>query len=295
MEQDTTFAQDDAELEGYDPFSAAAAAEDAADDESPDDDVAPDDPDQDDDADPAAEAPFEGLRPVEEDPATALADARRQLAERDKADRERADADAQREAERQREAIAQAEQQRQSNRRTAQQVYAGKKARLTQARVQDAVSAAKADDPALMAQHLATLRAREEQAIDAEYGAWTETDRQLEVQELRRQRDRAALGQYAEHVRDAYGLPHDELPNITHYRDGTAVDPYAMSARAAEIVALRKERANHKRQLTRQAREDGRGDLRGRTAATPGRGRGTPGQEIEGTLEELHTLFPWRR
>lgn len=282
---DQPLAQGDDLLEGYDPFADAPAAADDETDPSLSEEEAPEDADQEDGAeDTPPEDPVEALRLERE--------ARQQL---ETQLRERADADAQREAERQRAEAEAAEQKRIADRRTARQVYAGKKARLAQARAQDAITAAQASDPALMAQHLAIIRQREEQAIEAEYEQWVETDRQLERAELVRQRDAAATVQYADYVRDAYGLPHDELQNVLRYADGTPVDPKAMSARAAELVAHRRELANLKRQLTREAREDGRATVRGRTSAGPGRGRGAPPPEIEGSLDELDRFWPMGR
>lgn len=278
---DETFAQDD----GYEyPEDAAVAEADAG--YPPSDEDAPDETDQtDEDAD---ETEVE-----EEDPVTALQrerEARRQLEEQW---RQRAEQDAQREAERQQQARQQTEQQRQYNRQKAWNDYQAEKRRISTARVQDSIRAAQANDPALAAQHLAMLRDQEERSADHKYYSWFAADQAAERENLRQERDRAAVREYADYVREAYGLPYDELPRILKYSDGTPVDPNAMSARAAELVELQNERKQRKRQATQAAREAGKNEVRRRSQAAPGRGRGAlTVKDIEGTLEELETLFP---
>jgi hypothetical protein len=270
------------------------SAESVADAEaSPSDEDAPETLDQtEDDASPDDESEDE----IPEDPVAALRaerEARRQLQEQWN---QRAEAEAQREAERKRGEREALEQKRQFDRTQAWQTYQAKKARVAQQRVHDATEIAngKYQDPALAAQYFAAMRQREDQSADAEYYGWVQRDQQAEVQSLRAERDRSAVSEYAEYVRDAYGLPHDDKKKILAYSDGTPVDPKAMPARAAELAEQRRERAALKRQATRQAREAGKADMRGRTAAGPGKGRGAPPQEITGSLAELHELFPWQ-
>ncbi len=280
---DQTFAQDD----GYEPEDAAAPVDDAEEELSPYDDEAPDETDQADEDDSESEP--------EEDPREALRAERERIKQLEAEVARRAEEDTRREAERAREARQRAEQERETNRRNAQATYQQEKARLNQQRIADAKTAAEASDPALMAQHLATIRAREEQAIDARYWSWKAQDEAHERQQLQAERDRSATREYADYVRDAFGLPHADLERVLKYADGTPVDPNAMRARAAELVQMRKEQAALKRQLKNQNREAGKDALRSRTSAVPGRGRGNPPQEFEGTIRELVEYFPMGR
>lgn len=279
---DQLLAQDD----GYQPEDAAAPLDDAEDERSPYDEDAPDETDQADEDD--SDQP-------DEDPREALRSEREQRQQLEAEIRRRADEDTRREAERQQAERQRAEQDVLRTRQQAWQTYQQEKARLSNQRIADAKTSAEAGDPALMAQHLATIRAREEQAIDARYWTWKAQDEQRERAQIVAERDRSATREYADYVRDAYGLPHADLDRVLKYSDGTPVDPNAMSARAAELVQMRKEQAALKRQLKKQSREDGRDELRGRTSAVPGRGRGNPPREFEGTVEELVTYFPMNR
>jgi len=279
---DQTFAQD----EGIYPEDTAAPIDDAE-DLSPYDDEAPDETDQADEDGSESEP--------DEDPREALRLERERIRTLEAEVARRAEEDTRREAERARDERQRAEQDRVANRQRAAAIYAQEKARLNQQRIEDAKTAAAANDPALVAQQLAIIRSRDEQAIDARYQSWRQQDEQYERAQLVAERDRSATREYADYVRDAYGLPHADLDRILKYRDGTPVDPNAMSARAAELVEMRKEQAALKRQLKKQNREDGRDELRGRTSAAPGRGRGNPPQEFEGTLQELRDYFPMGR
>lgn len=276
---DQTFAQDD----GYQPEDAAAPIDDAE-ETSPYDDAAPDETDQ------ADEDGSDDAEP--DDPREALRLEREQRQQLEAEIRRRADEDTRREAERARETRQRAEQDRIRVRQTSEANYLREKAQLNAQREQDAIIAAKADDPALVARQFALIRSREEQGIDARYNQWKAQADAHDRQQLIAERDRSATREYADYVRDAYGLPHADLNRILTYADGTPVDPNAMSARAAELVQQRKDQAALKRQLKAQNREQGRDDMRGRTSAVPGRGRGNPPQEFEGTLQELRDYFP---
>lgn len=279
-----SIAQDGAWYSEYDPEDAAPVEDDA--EESPSDEIEPDETDQDDQDPDASEA-------VEEDPVEALQRERQARAELEAQIRQRAEQDAQREQERQQQQRQYTEQQRQNDRQKAWSNYQAEKHRISQARIQDSIRASKADDPALAAQHYAMLRDQEERSADHKYYSWFAQDQAAERETLKQERDRAAVREYADYVREAYGLPYDELNRILKYRDGTPVDPNAMSARAAELVELRKERANLKRQATKAAREAGKDVMRARSQARTGRGQGPSSvQEIEGTLEELEKYFP---
>jgi hypothetical protein len=276
---DQTFAQDD----GFEPEDAAAPLDDAE-DTSPYDDAAPDETDQ-------ADEDGSETEP-DEDPREALRLEREQRKHLEAEVARRAEEDTRREAERARETRQRADQERVANRQRAAAIYRQEKERLNQQRVADARTAAEANDPALVAQQLAIIRSRDEQAIDQRYESWRQQDEQYERAQIIAERDRSATVEYADYVRNAYGLPAADRERILKYSDGTPVDPNAMSARAAELVTQRKEQAALKRQLKKQNREDGRDELRGRTGAVPGRGRGNPPREFEGTVEELVTYFP---
>lgn len=281
-----TDAQSGAWYEDYLPEDAAPL-EDAADDESPSDAAGPAAADQTDQVDDDSE------EAVEEDPVEALRAEREAHQALQRQWNQRAEQDAQREQERTQRERQQADQQRITNRQAAWNGYQQEKQRISAARIGDARRAAAADDPALAAQHYAMLRDQEDRAADHKYYSWFAQDQAAERAQLVAERDRAAVHEYANYVRESYQLPYDELKRIMAYGDGTPVDPNAMSARAAEIVAQRNERATLKRQLTTQAREDGKADVRRRSQAAPARGRGSVKvEEIEGTLEELDTLFP---
>ena len=270
------------------PDTSADDSDDDQSDDSPDDDDAPDADETDDDA---ADEPDEDEEEEEEDLPSKAARLEAELQRRDAEDRQRADQAAQ-EAQKQQQAQEQQLQaQRQYTRKQAWDVYQGKKARLQQARNQDWETANESGDPRRLWDQLQTQRRREEAEIDWEYQAWREQDQAAEQYQLRHALAAASVRQYADHVREAYRLPHDSLNEITHFKDGTPVDPNAYSARAAELVERRNERATERRRQTRQAREEGRTAVRGKSPA-PGRGQSAGPREITGSLEELHEYFP---
>lgn len=270
------------------PDDAAAPTIDAAND-APDDDEAPvsepEDAGGEDESDPEEPA---------EDPNEELARLRRERDEFERAANERAERDAQERARQQQLQAQQAEAQRRFQRQSAWTQYQTEKARISEQRIADAETVRTSDDPATIARFLEAQRRQEDAAADWRYHQWAEQDRQAELLQTQQALERAATREYADYVRDAYNLPHDTIKEILTYADGTPVHHDNFAARAAEIVARRKTEANYKRQITRLQREQSRDELRGRTGYAPGSGRGQPagGREIEGTIQELHELFP---
>jgi hypothetical protein len=263
----------------------ADAAEEDDSNDAPSDEEAPDDGDEDDDADDSDE----------EDPQAELERLREERRERDRADRERAERETAETARRQQVEAQQAEQQKTYRRNQAWQTYRGKKAALSKQRDEDYEAASQSGDPRRLWAELKAQRDREDLAIDAEYQTWKDQDAAAEQWALRQALERSSLREYADHVRDAYGLPHNTLQEIMTYGDGTPVGANAFAARAAEILDRRTEADKAKRKQRRLSREEGKDAARGKTRAVPGGGRGTPPKELEGTLDELAEYFPMGR
>lgn len=266
-----------------------AAPDEAAEDLSPVDDEAPpeDDAGEGDDGGEAEAEP-------EDDPREEARRLRAELDARERSDRERAEREAQEVARRTQQEQQYAEQRRQYDRQVAWQTYQGKKHALAQQRLKDWETAQASGDPQRLWAELSMRRDQEAGAIDWEYHQWREADYQREQYATRQALERASTREYADYVREQFNLPLETLKDIMTYRDGKPVSANDFASRAAEIADRRKDEANRKRQLTRQQREAGRDAVRGRTSAVPGRGQATGASEIEGTIEELRTLFPLR-
>ena len=270
----------EAELAAYDAAAADAASDAPADEDAPDD--ADGDPGEDADDEPDERAELQRLK--------------REMAERDRIDRERAERDAQ-ERQRQQALSAQQEQARRSwQRQNAWNAYQAEKQRIDAARLADVEQIRLSEDPSTVARFLNAQRRREEHEADWRYGNFLASDREDELRQTQAALERAATREYADYVREAYGLPQDTLREILTYSDGTPVDHQAFASRATEIVERRKAEAARKRQETRARNEQQRDELRGRTAYGAGGARGAPPgfriEDITGDPRELEWISP---